>query len=196
MDTQSSRKRLMWRFIFAVSIQVAIVLSIPVPKAITLARGSTIYLATRPIDPYDLLRGRYVTLDYEAENPAILETLPGYRSRPELEEFYGRIPPRIYLVMEPNEPEAAVAAWQPVRVAYSLPQDLGAGQHLLAGRLVNRWQNLEVDIGLGRYFIPEAIGDELEEDIRQHREATLAEVKVDRRGNAAIVGVWVEDRQY
>ena len=196
MTPQSSRTPLMWRFILAIAVQVAIVLAIPLPKAITIATGNTIYLSTRPIDPYDLLRGRYVTLDYEAESLPVLETLPGYLSRPKLEELYGQTPPRIYLVMEPSATAEVVAAWQPVRVAYGLAPELEEGQLLLGGRLVNRWHNFEVDLGLGRYFIPEAIGDELETDIREHREATLAEVKVDRRGNAAIVGVWVEDRQY
>ena len=186
----------MRRFILAISIQLAIVFSISVPQAITLATGNTIYLATRPIDPYDLLRGRYVTLEYEAESPAVLKMLPGYLSRSELEDVYGQIPRRIYLVMEPRESQATIPVWQPVRVAYSLPQELDTEQQLLAGRLVDRWENLEMDAGLGRYFIPEAIGDDLEDDIRQHQEATLAEVKVDRRGNSALVGVWVEDRQY
>ena len=187
-------------FTLAILAQLGIVLAIPIPKAITIATGTTIYLDTRPVDPYDLLRGRYVTLDYSVESPDVLQVLPGYLAPEELEETYGSLPERVYLVMQAGESQAdedqAIVAWQPIRVAYSRPEDLEPGQQLLAGQLEYGWQGLGVDTGLGSYFIPETMGDALEDDIRQHQEATIAEIKVDSRGNSALIGVWVEDRQY
>ncbi|MGK7907185.1 MAG: GDYXXLXY domain-containing protein [Synechococcus sp.] len=197
---------LSWRFTLAIAFQLAIVLSIPAPKAITIATGNSIYLATRPVDPYDILRGRYVTLEYAVEQSSEIADLPGYLSKEQLEETYGELPDRIYLIMEKraietgerdsNATTRAVSAWDAVRVAYRLPQDLDKHQQILASKLSFHSSRVWIDAGLGQYFIPEAIGDALEEDIRQHQEATLAEVKVDRRGNAALVGVWVEDREY
>lgn len=197
---------LSWRFTLAIAFQLAIVLSIPAPKAITIATGNTIYLATRPVDPYDILRGRYVTLEYAVEQSFEIADLPGYLSKEQLEETHGELPDRIYLIMEKraietgerdsNAPTRAVSAWDAVRVAYRLPQDLDEHQQILASKLSFHSSRVWIDAGLGQYFIPEAIGDALEEDIRQHQEATLVEVKVDRRGNAALVGVWVEDREY
>ena len=59
-----------------------------------------------------------------------------------------------------------------------------------------RWQGWRLDVGLGAYYIPEAIGDTLEDDIWDNPEGTRAEVKVDKRGKTALISLWVEDRNY
>ncbi|MEM9568846.1 MAG: GDYXXLXY domain-containing protein [Cyanobacteria bacterium P01_E01_bin.34] len=206
MNAPLSRNRWSRAFALAVVAQVGIVLAIPLPKALTLATGTSIFLETRPIDPYDPLRGRYVTLDYFLEDPPSIETIPGYLSIDEIEVTFEQMPDRIYFIMEPRDPTAPessepnpVIAWEAVEITYRLPEELEQGQQVLAGELkvshYNVW-HAAIDLGLDSYFIPETIGDELEDDIRRHRENTLVEVKVDRRGNSALVGVWVEDRQY
>ena len=197
---------LAWRFTIAIAFQLAIVASIPIPKAIVIATGDTIYLQTRPIDPYDILRGRYVTLDYEIEQSSAISNLPGYLTPEQLQTTDGERPDRIYLILEkskldPNELDRNVSVnsvipWNAVEVAYRLPETLEEGQQLLSGQLSFHSSREWIDIGLGQYFIPESIGDALEKDIRQHQEATLAEVKVDRRGNSALMGIWVEERKY
>lgn len=211
MNAPLSRNRWSWAFALAVIAQVGVVLAIPIPKALTLATGTSIFLETRPVDPYDPLRGRYVTLDYFLEDPPSIETIPGYLSIDEIEATFEQMPDRIYFIMEPRDSTSSesnssgstetnpVIAWEAVRIAYLLPEKLEQGQQVLAGELrVNRYNvwHTAIDLGLDSYFIPETIGDELEDDIREHREDTLVEVKVDRRGNSALVGVWVEDRQY
>ena len=216
MNAPLSRNRWSWAFALAVVAQVGIVLAIPIPKALTLATGTSIFLETRPIDPYDPLRGRYVTLDYFLEDPPSIETLPGYLSVEQIEATFEQIPDRVYFIMEPRDstaPESSssesgasasikpnpVIAWEAVEITYRLPEELEQGQQVLAGELKVGPYNVRhvaIDLGLDSYFIPETIGDELEDDIREHRGDTLVEVKVDRRGNSALVGVWVEDRQY
>lgn len=202
MNARIPRNRWPWAFGLAVLAQVGIVLAIPMPKAMTLATGTSIFLETRPVDPYDLLRGRYVTLRYELEDRTEIEAIPGYLSKTELDTTFEQVPDRIYFIMEQSEsaPSGAstdsVFAWNAVEIAYHLPDDLGDDQQVLAGELITSSDDVWVELDLDSYFIPETIGDDLEDDIRQHREDTLVEVKVDRRGNSALVGVWVEDRQY
>ncbi len=177
-----------WRFWFPLIAQVLIVLAVPLPRAITLATGDTVYLSTVPVDPYDLLRGRYVTLRYQIQNSAVLSDLPRGSAKPaaDWEE--------IFITLTPPEDSDPTAPWQPVEVNYRYPQEVDPQHVVIRGE---RGQGgRRIDLGLGEYYIPEEIGDALEDDIRDHPEDTRAEVKVDRWGNAALVSVWVEDREY
>lgn len=174
----------LWRFWFPLTAQMLIVLAVPVPKAITLAIGETVYLSTVPVDPYDLLRGRYVTLNYQIQTHATLRELPGW-SEDNWDEIF-------ITLMPPQESKDPTAAWQAVAVDFSYPDTVEPGHVVIRGEQSRRG----IDFGLGEYYIPEDIGDALEEDIRDHPRETRAEVKVDRWGSAALVDIWVEDREY
>lgn len=177
-----------WRFLLPLAFQLAIVLIIPFQKAVTLNTGTTVYLRTVPVDPYDVLRGRYVTLNYEIAQRSTLEHLPGWS------ELFGQPGEDLFITLE-APPESGVASrpWQAVAVSATYPTPLDPHQQVIKGRWAT-WNRL--DLGLGAYYIPEEIGDDLENDIRQHRQDTRIEAKVDARGNAALVKVWVEDRHY
>jgi uncharacterized membrane-anchored protein len=177
-----------WRFLLPLAVQLAIVVSIPMQKAITLNTGTTVYLQTVPIDPYDVLRGRYVTLNYEISQVATLETLPGWS-----EDWTG-VKRVLYITIEaPDSPTSPTMPWQAVAVNEAYPEMVQKNQRVLKARWQG-WGNLDLD--LGAYYIPETIGDELEADIREHQELTRAEVKVDGKGQTALVQLWVEDRSY
>jgi uncharacterized membrane-anchored protein len=139
------------------------------------------------MDPYDLLRGRYVTLNYAIAQPSLLEKLPGWSDQMATQNssFYIVIapPPK---TGDPTHP------WQAVAVSQAFPDPLQPGHQVIKAR----YQTWQADLGLCAYYIPEAVGDGLEEDIRQHQEKTRVQAKVDRRGNAALVHIWVEDRVY
>ncbi|MEN9205221.1 MAG: GDYXXLXY domain-containing protein [Thermostichales cyanobacterium BF4_bins_65] len=172
-----------WAIGIPLLVQVGIVVAIPAQKAYTLATGTTVFLQTVPVDPYDLLRGRYVTLDYQLARWETLEALPGWS--PQLLDR-----PTVFITLKPGAtPEAA---WIPVAIAAEYPAVVEPGQQVIRGR----WQGSRLDLGLGEYFIPEAIGDDLEADLRQHPELARAEVKVDAQGRSALVRVWVADRSY
>ena len=203
VSPQASPQRLSpWPLLLPLLFQLAIVASIPLPQALIRATGNTVYLATRPVDPYDLLRGRYVTLDYAIERTDALKSLPGWRSPDDLIESKGSYPENIYIILaperaptaeQPSESNPPPIVWQPIEVAYELPQNWSRDRQALRARYQPGGL---LDIGLTQYFIPEAIGDDLEADIRAHREDTVVEVKVNRRGEAALTGLWVEDRRY
>lgn len=184
--SKPQRKIPLWRFLIPLAVQVAIVLSIPAQKVMTITNGTTVYLQTVPVDPYDVLRGRYVTLNYDIARRSRLETLPGWSDD---------LPKRgteVYVVLDPPTTEQSREPWQPVSVSDTYPETLDPGQQVIKGR----WQGWRLDLGLGAYYIPEDIGDTLEDDIWDNPEATRAEVKVDKRGKTALISLWVEERNY
>jgi uncharacterized membrane-anchored protein len=156
----------------------------------TLATGQTAYLKTAPVDPYDLLRGRYVTLDYAIARWDVLSQLPGWPQ--ENPTGTDRRPRWIYITLQPQAGQER-QPWQAVQVSFEPPQALGENQRVLKGRYS---PSGSIDFDLGRYFIPEERGDALEEDMRRHPDATVVEIKLDASGNSAITGLWVEDRRY
>lgn len=186
--TSSNPKRTLplWRFLVPLAIQMAIILSIPAQKVLTITSGTTIYLQTAPVDPYDLLRGRYVTLNYDIAQRSRLETLPGWS------DDWTQQGTELYVVISPPADAQSRDPWQPVSVSDRYPQRLESEQQVVKGR----WHGWRLDLGLGAYYIPEAIGDALEDDIQEHPEETRVEVKVDKRGKTALIGLWVEDRNY
>lgn len=173
-----------WRFWIPVALQLLIIVSVPAPKAYTLATGKTIFLETIPVDPYDILRGRYVTLGYKVADWQTLKKLPGWQSRfKEESEFY--------LILEGDN--NFISPWQVVAVSKDYPKTLDPNQIALKASGAAWWG---ANLGIHQYYIPEDIGDGLEADIRAHRDKTRVEAKVDSLGHAAVVGVWVEDRSY
>ncbi|NER85468.1 MAG: GDYXXLXY domain-containing protein, partial [Leptolyngbya sp. SIO1D8] len=107
---------------------------------------------------------------------------------------------RFYLVLEAPEEasgNAEVHPWQPVRVSAMRPGDLAANEVALAGEVNHYW---DVIYGLEAYYMPEnqreAINDDIQTTQQETPEAFLVEVKVDHRGNAVPISLWVGDRTY
>lgn len=109
--------------------------------------GETIYLKTTPVDPRDLLRGDYVILSYEiaddsrTRNLIIDENLSNFDS--------------IYFILEKDENEVGylkeVRTTKPEGVLY------------LKGLVdLSSETRTSVELGIGKYFIPEGRGYEVE----------------------------------
>lgn len=63
----SSRRML--AFWLAVVAQVAVLVTVPLPKALTLRSGRTVFLQVAPVDPYNVMSGYYATLSYDVSLP-------------------------------------------------------------------------------------------------------------------------------
>ncbi len=181
----SPQKITWWRCLLPLAAQALIVISIPAQNAYTLATGTTVYLQTAPVDPYDVLRGRYVTLGYVITRLEQLDSLPGWS------EDFRQLGTELYLVIEPSG-AGERSPWQAVAIHDHYPQELQPQQQVIKGQ----WLHGRLQIGLSEYYIPEEIGDALEADMRQQNGEALAEVKVDSRGHAALVQLWVKDHVY
>ena len=177
------RPRRHWRFWLPLALQVLIVLAVPAPKLAAYAWGTPVVLAVAPVDPYDLLRGRYVELGYELDRPSLLQSLPGWQG----DWAHGEH--EVFVTLVPGK---ANEAWRAVAIADTLPETLPEGAVALKGQL----KSGQADWGLGQYYMGEAIGDEAEAGLQRAPSSARAEVRVDGRGQAVLVGLWIAGKRY
>ena len=93
-------------FWLVLAVQFMILASVPAASIYTQFAGTTLFLQTEPVDPYDILRGYYQVLNYDISDRNKLKKLPGgklfEKYKPGVQEFF-------VTVMLPN-PSAQIAA--------------------------------------------------------------------------------------
>ncbi|MGF1537790.1 MAG: GDYXXLXY domain-containing protein [Elainellaceae cyanobacterium] len=180
-----------WPFWLPLVLQLALILAAPARSTYTITTGQSVLLETAPVDPYDLLRGYYVTLNYQISQPVVLNGLPGWDEL-DAAPYRNRGLP-VYVVLE--GPETADAPWRPVRVSRDRPQ-VDTNQVALRGE----YRRGRLIYGLERYYIPEEQRVEINERINQIQrsqpDSYLVEVKVDGQGQSVPVSLWIGDENY
>ncbi len=183
------------RFLIPLLIQAGLLFAIPAQSAYTYLTGKTVILQTVPVDPYNILTGYYVTLNYDISTQNTLEKLPD--SKNILEDgnsFY------VILQEEKSTDEKIPKAWKPVRLSKTLPSSLPNNQVALKGE----YKYGSIKYGLEKYNIPEDQRNQINNNISQaSRSATerdkqpiVVEVKVDSQGKAVPISLWVKERNY
>ena len=165
-------------FIVAVGIQAVLLAMLPSSAYKVREVGVTVFLKVGPMDPYDVLSGYYVILDYEIARPAALAITPDLVQGQQV------------FVMIRDRPDGS---WHATRVLTEKPELAATGELALrADYMAERFQ-----FGIESYFIPEEVRDEVEADLRAHPDDARAEVRVDpASGKAAIVGLHIAGRSY
>ncbi|MEL6222156.1 MAG: GDYXXLXY domain-containing protein [Cyanobacteria bacterium J06626_14] len=198
-----------WRFWLPLTLQVLLVLMIPIQSLYARMTGTPVVLQTVPVDPYNLFQGYYVTLQYDISQIDTLKPLPGWDEiEPPTDDpanpLYLSPPVPIYVVLSApslpeatQDPDAQPAPWTPKRVYTAYPADLGENEAVLKGFYYGH----RVDYGLERYFIPEAERDDINGRIRQaqrsgDRQSYLVEVSALNTGNSTPIGLWIEGKLY
>jgi uncharacterized membrane-anchored protein len=188
-------------------LQSLLIFSISAPSMYALATGTTVILKTMPVDPYDLLRGYYQTLNYDISSFDTLRKLPGwqnvsvrqiqhsYMSSVGDDNSYINKNRQVYITLVKTK--TASQAWQPVAISKELPTNLSADRIALRGKSSGG----RVIYGLETYYMPETRKDEVNQDISQarsweSRRNLLVEAKVDNRGFATPVSLWVGTKKY
>lgn len=192
-----ARRRLPgWRLWVPLALQSMLIVAVPAQDAVTYATGTAVTLQTAPVDPYDFMRGYYQTLSYDISQPETLRELPGGA---EIFTNIGYWEPRtFYVVLEaPQGAATPPEPWQPIRVSADKPQDLSQQQVALKGEYSGVGR---ITYGLERYYMPADRRQDVNADINQtqwqDQTAFVVDIKVDGRGNAVPVGLWVRDRNY
>ncbi|PSB55934.1 membrane-anchored protein [Chamaesiphon polymorphus CCALA 037] len=178
-------------------IQSLLIASIAAQSIYALATGTTVVLKTMPVDPYDLLRGYYQILSYDISSFNNLKKLPGWEN---LKRQKGSANldrnQQVYVTLLKTAPNATTPqAWKPVAIDANLPPNLSADKIAIRG--VSDGSN--IIYGLETYYMPEDRKDGVNTDISSTRSGNrnlLVEVKVDNRGLATPVSLWVGDKQY
>ena len=182
-------------------LQSLLICSISARSIYALATGTTVVLKTMPVDPYDLLRGYYQTLSYDISSFNTLKSLSGWqdlkRERgsvniPKNQQVYVTLT-KVPAINNSNSSQA----WQPIAIDSQIPTNLSSDKIAIRG--VSNGNN--IIYGLETYYMPEDRKDEVNKDVNAARSSgskrnLLVEIKVDNRGLATPVGLWVGDKQY
>lgn len=166
-----------------------------VNKEYTLRTGTEVLLKTVPVDPTDLFRGEYVTLNYEISTLNVRELQAkevyfDYNDRIylslELKDGYG-VPKRIYV--NPPENELYIAGKvKDVVYDWENSEVIGTGEN-------TGIKELRVDYGIESYFVPEGKGMEIERKQWTEEQAVTVKIAIDKRGNALIKSLLIDGKE-
>ncbi len=166
-------------FILALAVQAAILAAVPAKQIYTRLTGKTILIKTAPVDPYSLLSGYYVILNYEIARP------PDWSN---IQRDYKRGQPA-YVVLKQDDDET----WSAESVHDRRPEDIPADRIVIKGK---RGRRRGIAYGVESYYIPERSRQQIEQDLRKNAGKAKAEIKVDHFGNATLIKLHIEDRTY
>ncbi|HII93835.1 MAG TPA: hypothetical protein HA262_17255 [Methanosarcina sp.] len=163
-------------------------------KEYTLRTGTEVLLKTLPVDPRDLFRGDYVTLNYEISN-LNMEKLPSGESY-----FYNDEP--VYLALELKN------GYGVPKKVYTTPPEDGLYIKGKVKDILYDWKTdepgvtteetikeLRVDYGIESYFVPEGRGMEIEKAQRTEKTEVDAKVIIDKYGNAVIKSLLIDGKE-
>jgi uncharacterized membrane-anchored protein len=162
-------------FALALALQLAILAAVPAKKVRAHFSGREITLETRPIDPYDLLSGYYVTLGYAIERPPD-ELLPPLETG------------EVWLVVEPGDP-----AWRLVEVRLARPLELARDRVAIRATWMYGMAQIE---GAQRLYIPESQRHEIDALMRQQNGRALVDLKVSAGGEPAVLRMRLGGRSF
>ena len=165
-------------FLIAVAIQMLIVAAVPAKQIYTRMTGRLITIKTAPVDPYNILSGYYVTLGYQISTPPVAD----------LDSQTDWKPSPVYVLLkeDPN------GVWVIDSVHKQKPDSIPQNNVLIKGKSTYR----RIEYGIESYYIPEAKRSAIEHDLRNNRDNTYAQIKVDNFGNAALMNLRIGQTTY
>lgn len=163
----------------ALVVQLGVLVAVPYPKLSAYAFGFPATLRAEVVDPYDLLRGRYVAMGYPDLRQESLEKLPGHEAVKERDGAF-------YVVLESRH----AGYLSPVRLSAEWVRVDPSYQSLLK----LRWAGGAVAFGNDRYHAEEGEAAALEAQLREHPGKGFAAFRTDSAGNAWLERVWVDPK--
>ena len=170
--------------IIVAGLQTVILGTIIQSRASILNNGAEVLLKTAPVDPRDFLRGDYVVLNYDISSVPVQTVSGGIPAEPGERTLWVRLKKQedgFWTVIEssfhelPPLPETVILRSQPF---YS--GGLAAGD------------NIRVEYGIERYYVPEGQGKPIEE-ARNGGNVAIA-VRVSPAGSSQIRGLLVDGK--
>ncbi len=163
------------RVVLAVALQLVILVAIAAARQWTLSTGAVVLLETAPVDPRDLFRGDYVVLNYR------ISSLQPYSLGSTATFSPGQ---RVYVGLRQQG-----EVWVANSIATSPPDGM-----FIRGTV--RWHfstGVQIDYGIGSYFVPEGTGRRIETARRQQ---LAVEVALGRDGTAQIRRLLLDGQPY
>jgi uncharacterized membrane-anchored protein len=162
----------------AALIQCGVLLYMIQSRASILQNGVEVVLKTEPVDPRDLLRGDYVTLGYD------ISSFPATEIEGSFDRHYDEST-LVYLALK----KGADGYWVKSRASVSPITDRKPDEVLITGRARYGFtpkssDNLRIDYGIERYYVPEGEGRVIEAERNSMR--IDAVVMIDASGKAQL----------
>jgi uncharacterized membrane-anchored protein len=202
MTTNNPKPIALWRFVLPLLLQMGLIIVIPIQAVYILLTGRTVILQTRPVDPYDLLRGYSQTLSYDISDYQSLEKLPGADSLKDKDNPELKNGTKLYVVLEEgeltNKSQKIPPTWKAVKLSKNLPNNLQSNQVALQGY----YEYNRIKYNLETYYFPESQREEINNAINNiqwqqgEQRPFVVEVKIDSNGKAIPISLWVGDSNY
>ncbi|MEJ5260021.1 MAG: GDYXXLXY domain-containing protein [Anaerohalosphaeraceae bacterium] len=167
-------------FALAVGLQLVILAAVPARQIYVRLTGTLITIRTAPVDPYDFLSGYHVVLRYEISQVSE-EQLSAVSSSKKPSTT-------VYAVLKKGPEDI----WSLESLSRTLPNNLSPEQIAVKGTVIRD----QIEYGIENFYIPEKDRDELERALRSGRERALAQIRVDKYGNAALIRLIVQGKTY
>jgi uncharacterized membrane-anchored protein len=160
----------------AALVQCGILLYMIQSRASILQNGREVVLKTEPVDPRDLLRGDYVTLGYAISSFPAAEIDGDTNTRSEESS-------PVYVALK----KGADGIWAKSRASVSPIADLKPDEVLITGRALYGFtpkssDNVRVNYGIERFYVPEGEGSAIESERNERR--IDAVIMVNAKGKA------------
>jgi uncharacterized membrane-anchored protein len=185
VSLEASRGRRAWiAAILVAAVQTIVIGYIIESRASILQSGTEVLLKTAPVDPRDLLRGDYVTLNYDISRVPVSTLtggMPKEAGEKRLQVRLQKQPDGFWTIAEssfdtlPPKPDTVVIESLPFNY-YPLEAD----------------QSFQVDYGMERFYVPEGQGHDLETARTSGRVSVAARVSDD--GEAQIRTLMIDDK--
>lgn len=172
-----SKRNSLIAFVAAVVVQLLILGAVPARKVVTRATGKTVVLKVQPVDPYNVLSGYYTALSLDVGD---INAFPNAQVFPN--------GAWVYAIIQQRDD----GIWAPALLVPELPANLPDNRVALLGQI----KYGRIKFGIEEFYIPEAQRYLVGEDLRRNPDKARVEVKVDRRGHAALERLKIEDRTY
>lgn len=196
-----------WRFLVPLFFQAALILVAPAQVIYTQMTGKTIVLQTLPIDPSDLFQVNAPTLRYEISTQEKLRSLPGWQTiltSADASTFASlKAGTRFYVILQAPKLDKKTGklprAWKPIAISRDRPSNLPPDRIALQGI---KSSSLWIDYGIEQYYLAQNFSakTQLSQTLTApnvgRRRALAVEVKVDSRGSAVPVKLWIGENNY
>jgi uncharacterized membrane-anchored protein len=162
------------RIALLVALQTVALVYMIVDRQIALRSPHVVTLKVVPVDPRDMFRGDYVTLNYD------ISTIDTRIVKPDRAVHTGET---VYVVLHRNPKDGT---WQPTALRHDLPT-VAEGEVALQGKVNWRWgwdTRSGIDYGVESYYVPEGTGHAIEDEARKG--GISVDVAVDDRGKGVI----------
>ncbi|MCT7975470.1 GDYXXLXY domain-containing protein [Laspinema olomoucense] len=207
------------RFLIPLFIQTAAMLTVAFSAVQTEWKGELVTLETEPVNLSKFIRNSSNRVSYSISNFKNLEEIPGWEELPgtpvpcprnnrsgnwqnECNPEAKLLDPdlTLYVILEPPTPEETgevPTPWNAVRVSRDRPRELGENQVMIKGKSLEDLVEYEGE----KFYLMRSQREEILEtldltDKEEKLETLVIQLKVNERGNAVPVNLWIGDRNY